>query len=211
MPARRRLCRRLAVSSAVAVIALIALIAGAAPVAAQPPLPGERIAAGVTAAGTDVSGLTADEAAARLNEIHGARLESGIVTVQAADITWTLRTADAMVQFDELQSAKRALYAGRDAHGAPVDVPLAVAYAKDAVEKFAASVDKRLYRPARDATLRISLRKASAPPPRRGRDIDRRQLVRDIAARLTNPNLDRVLKPRLLATKPKVTADKLRA
>jgi lipoprotein-anchoring transpeptidase ErfK/SrfK len=199
---------RLALSCAVAAIALIG---GAAPAAGQPPLPGERIAAGVTAAGTDLSGLTADEAAARLNEIHGARLENGIVTVQAADITWTFRTADAVVQFDELQSAKRALYAGRDAHGAPVDVPLVVAYTKDAVEKFAATIDKRLYRPARDATLRISLRKVSVTHSRRGRDINRRQLVKDIGARLTNPSLDRVLKPRLLATKPKVTAEKLRA
>ena len=178
--------------------------------AAQPPLPGERIAAGVSAAGTNLAGLTADEAAARLNEVHGARLENGLITVQAADITWKFKTADAGVQFDELQSAKRALYAGRDAGGKPVDVPLAVTYTKAPVEKFAARIDKRLRRPARDAQLRISLRKVRVTHSRRGRDMDRRTLVKSIRARLTNPNLDRVIKPKLISVKPKMTADKLR-
>ena len=200
--------RRLAIICAAAAIALVA---SAAPAGAQPPLPGERIAAGVTAAGTDLAGLTADEAAARLNEVHGARLENGLVTVQAADITWTFKTADAVVQFDELQSAKRALYAGRDAQGQPVDVPLVVSFTKAAVAKFAARIDKRLRRPARDAALRISLRKVRVTHSRRGRDINQRALVDSIAAALTNPNLPRVVKPKLLAPKPKLTAEKLRA
>jgi lipoprotein-anchoring transpeptidase ErfK/SrfK len=203
MPARRL--------PTICAVAAITLIGGATRAAAQPPLPGERIAAGITAAGTDVSGLTADEAAAKLNEVHGARLENGLVTVQAADITWTFKTADAVVQFDELQSAKRALYAGRDAGGELVDVPLVVAYEKGAVKKFAAGIDKRLYRRARDATLRISLRRVRVSHSRRGRDINQRELVKGIAATLTNPSLTRVLKPKLLAPKPKVTAGKLRA
>ena len=198
--------RRLIVSCAVALGALSA----AAPALAQPPLPDERIAAGITAAGTDLAGLTATEAAARLNEVHGARLENGLVLVQAADITWRLKTADADVQFDELQSAKRALYAGRDARGAPVDVPLVVSYTKEAVAKFAARVDKRLYRPARDSQLRISLRKVRVTHSKRGRDINRRKLVEGIAEALTNPNANRILKPRLLTPKPKVTAVQLR-
>jgi lipoprotein-anchoring transpeptidase ErfK/SrfK len=198
--------RRLLLAFAVAAAALIA----AAPAQAQPPLPGELIAAGVTAAGTDLSGLTVDEAAARLQEVHGARLEAGLVTVQAADITWTFKTADAAVQFDELQSAKRALYAGRAALGAPVDVPLVVTFAKAPVEKFALRIDKRLRRPARDSTLRISLRSVRVTHSRPGRDINRGELVKRIAATLTNPALERVLHPALLTVKPKVTADKLR-
>ncbi len=202
MPARR-LTRILA-------LAALASIGAAAPAVATPPLPGERIAAGVTAAGTDVAGLTAVEAAAKLNEVHGARLENGLVLVQAADITWKLKTADAVVQFDELQSAKRALYAGRDALGAPVDVPLVVSFTKERVAKFAASIDKRLYRPARDSVLKISLRKVRVTHSRRGRDINQRKLVEDLGAALTNPNANRILKPVLLAPKPKVTAEKLR-
>jgi len=198
--------RRLAISCAIATVALI----GAAPAVAQQPLPGERIAAGITAAGTDVSGLTVDEAAARLQEVHGARLENGVVTAQAADITWTFKTADAAVRFDELQSAKRALYAGRTAGGRAIDVSLAVTYTKGPVEKFASRIDKRLAVPARDSALRISLRQVRVTHSRRGRDINRGLLVKSIAARLTDPNLDRVIRPKLISVKPKVTADKLR-
>jgi lipoprotein-anchoring transpeptidase ErfK/SrfK len=198
--------RRLATSWVLAAVALFA----AAPAAAQPPLPGERIAGGVSAAGTSLAGLTVDEAAARLNEIHGARLENGLVTVQAADITWTFKTADAVVRFDELRSAKRALYAGRDAQGATVDVKLAVTYTKGPVEKFAARIDRRLNRPARNSRLKISLRKVRVTHSKRGRDINRRGLIKSIGARLTDPNLDRVIKPHLISVKPKVTANKLR-
>ena len=198
--------RRLATSSALAVVALVA----AAPAVAQPPLPGERIPSGVSAAGTSLAGLTVEEAAARLNEVHGHRLENGLVTVQAADITWRFPTADAAVQFDEMTSAKRALYAGRDARGRAVDVRLAVTYAKDPVEKFAARIDKRLRRPARNSRLKISVRKVRVTHSRRGRDINQRALAKSIGARLTNPNIGRVLKPKLISVKPKVTADKLR-
>lgn len=198
--------RRLALSCLLAAVALFA----AAPAAAQPPLPGERIPSGISAAGTSLAGLTVDEAAARLNAVHGHRLESGLVTVQAADITWTFKTADAAVQFDELRSAKRALYAGRDAQGAAVDVRLAVTYAKDPVEKFAARIDKRLRRPARNSQLKISLRKVRVTRSKRGRDINQRALAKSIGARLTNPNLGRVLKPKLISVKPKVNANALR-
>jgi lipoprotein-anchoring transpeptidase ErfK/SrfK len=173
-------------------------------------LPGERIAAGITAAGTDVAGLTVDEAAARLQEVHGARLENGLVTVQAADITWRLKTADAAVRFDSTASAKRALYAGRTAGGRAIDVRLAVTYKKGPVEKFAARIDRRLHRPARDAALRISPRRVRVTHSKRGRDINQRKLAADVGATLTNPTLTRVLKPKLLTPKPKVTANELR-
>ena len=88
---------------------LVAAAFAAVPAGAQQPLPGERIAAGVTAAGTDVSGLTIDEAAARLQGIHGERLERGLVTVQGADITWQLKSLDAGVGFDALTCWVRAL------------------------------------------------------------------------------------------------------
>jgi len=89
-------------------------------------------------------------------------------------------------------------------------VPLVVSFTKDAVQKFAARIDKRLYRPARDSVLRISLRKVRVTHSRRGRDINQRKLVEGIGEALVNPNANRILKPPLLAPKPKVTAEKLR-
>ena len=182
----------------------------AVPAAAQPPLSGERIAGGITAAGADVAGLTADEAAARLETLFADRLSQGVVTVQAADITWKLKAADADVRFDALTSAKRALYAGRGSGGRPVDVPLHVTYSKAAVERFTARIDKRLSRPARDAQLKITLRRVRVTHSKRGRDIGDKTLAKQIGAALTDPRIGRVFTPKLISVKPKLTADKLR-
>ena len=189
---------------------LVAAAFAAVPAGAQRPLPGERIAAGVTAAGTDVSGLTIDEAAARLQGIHGERLERGLVTVQGADITWQLKSLDAGVGFDALTSAKRALYAGRTAAGQPVDVPLEVTYTKSAVERFVARVSKRLRRPAVNSKLKMSLRRMRVTHSKRGRGIDANALTQQVSAALTDPRIMRVLRVKLVSVKPKVTADKLR-
>ena len=194
----------------IAIVLLLLCIVPASAAQAQPPLPGERIAGGITAAGLDVSGLTPEEAAAKLQGAYGARLTAGVVTVQAADMTWTLKVADAAVNFDALTSAKRALYAGRGAGGAPVDVPLSISYDEAAVERFTARIDKRLSRPARDAQLRISIRKVRVTHSKRGRDIGEKTLTKQIGAALTDPRLARVFTPRLISVKPKVTADKLR-
>jgi lipoprotein-anchoring transpeptidase ErfK/SrfK len=188
----------------------VAVLLPAGPAGASPPLPGERIAAGVTAVGIDLAGLTVDEAAARLQEIASTRVEDGTITVQAADITWTLKTADAVTQLDELQSAKRALYAGRDAAGQPVDVPLVVTFEKTVVDKFAARIDKRLARAPRDAKLKISLRRVRVTHSQAGRDINQRELVKNLRAALADPRITRVIEPKLIAVKPKFTADKLR-
>ena len=195
---------RLVLGCCVLLLALAAVPAGA-----TPPLPGELIAAGVTAGGVDVSGLTVDEAAQRLQGTYGARLATDVLA-QAADITFKLKAADAAVTFDTAQSARRALFAGRDAKGAPVDVPLAISHDQAAVKKFADGVDKRLARPARDARLVITLRKVRATHSKPGRDIDATELAKQVGASLDDPRLPRVFAPKLLVTKPKVTPASLR-
>ncbi|MFP5365212.1 MAG: L,D-transpeptidase family protein [Thermoleophilia bacterium] len=200
--------RRIAILCCAAAAAVAAI--PSAPAGAQPPLPGERIPSGITAAGTDLAGLTVDQAAAKLQSVHGARLERGIITVQAADITWKLKTADANVAFDALSSAKRAVYAGRESGGRRIDVPLKVTFEKGAVDRFVRAIDKRLYRAPRDSRLRISIRRVRVTHSRRGRDIGDRTLAKRISAALSDPQIMRVFKPRLISVRPKVTAGKLR-
>lgn len=178
-------------------------------VAQQPPAV-ERIAAGVTAAGQDVSGLTVAEAAARLQDVHGKRLERGSVTVRASGLRWRLTTAKARVRFDALASAQRALEAGRTAQGIPVDVPLSVTYSKARVERFAGRIDRRLRRKPRNSRLRISATRVRVTHSRRGRDLDGRRLAREIGQALRDPRIGRVFKPDLRRPKPKVTANDLR-
>jgi len=202
----------LRIATGLCLAAAVGLLAVKA-VAQSPPVVApdvEHIAAGITVAGQDVSGLTVDEAAARLQDIYGERLERGAVTVRAAGLTWRLTPAKARVRFDALGSAKRALDAGRSAHGAPVDVPLAVDYSKGRVERFAGRIDRRLRRKPRDAQLRISVTRVRVTHSRRGRDIDGRRLAREIGQALQDPHIGRVVEPKLLRPKPKVTAGELR-
>ena len=193
-----------------AVVALLTVKAVAQSPPGAPTPPVERIAAGITAAGQDVSGLTVEEAAARLQQVYRGQLERASVTVRAADLRWTLTPAKARVRFDATGSAKRALDAGRSAHGAPLDVPLAVDYSRSRVERFAGRIDRRLRRKPRDAQLRVSVTSVRVVPSRRGRDIDGRRLARKIGQALRDPRIARDFKPTLRRPKPKITAGELR-
>lgn len=202
------LARRILLLAAVLALACIASPAAVA----QAPAPGERIAAGITAAGLDVSGLTIDAAVQKLEAAYGARLEKG-VTVKGAGKTVWMSAKQASVAFDALVSAKRALYAGRKlTPGAPVgvDVPLAIAFSKSAVRRFAGRADRRLSRAPRDSKLRITLRRVRVTRPRNGRDIDHSALAYQIMAALADPRLARVFQPRLNAIKPRVNASQAR-
>jgi len=193
--------------------ATVALLAAAAPAVAQAPLPGERIAAGVSAAGLDVSGLTIDEAAAQIESAYGPRLQEGFL-VRVAAINFKMSAITAGVTFDAIKSAKRALYAGRavvgiapapGASAAGTDVPLAVEYSAEAVRSFIRRIDKRLSRPAVDATLKITPRRVRVTHSHSGRGIDDKALSDQVAASLTDPRLPHVFKPALVRVKPKVT------
>jgi lipoprotein-anchoring transpeptidase ErfK/SrfK len=188
---------------------VLILAFAAVPAVATPPLPGERIAGGISAAGVDVSGLLVDEAAQRVEETYGTRLQQDIIA-QAADVTFTLKAADATVTLDSGLTARRALFAGRDAAGAKIDVPLAVSHDQAAVQKFAEGIDKRLRRPARDATLKITLRRVRVTHSKPGRDVNATELAKQIGASLDDPRLTRVFKPALLKVAPKFTPAKLR-
>jgi lipoprotein-anchoring transpeptidase ErfK/SrfK len=182
-----------------------AIAFAATPAGAMPPLPSERIAAGVSAAGVDLSGLTSDEAVQRLAGLSD-RLQNGSVLVEAADMQFKLKTADADVVFDSVLTAKRALYAGRDAQGAPVDIPLAVTHSQRTVQAFTGRIDKRLGRAARDSRTIITLRRVRVTHSRPGRDIDGAGLAKRIGAALDDPRIERVFRVKLRKVKPNVTA-----
>jgi hypothetical protein len=185
------------------------LLVAAAPAAAQAPAPGELVAPGVSAAGVDVSGLTVDQAAVKINASFRGRLERN-VAVLSAGRRFRLSAEASRFTFDHLTSAKRALYAGRAAGGAPVDVPLALGHSRGAVQRFAARVDRAVSRPARDATLAITLRRVRVTRSRPGRDIDHLALAGQISAALDDPAATRILRAALVPVKAEVNALALR-
>lgn len=192
--------RRILPATGVAAAAL-----AAAPASASPPLPTEPVAAGVSAAGVDLSGLTVDRAAQRLADFSD-RLERGSVIVVVVDRQFRLSAATAGVVYDPLTTAKRAIYAGREAQGRPVEVPLAVKYSRRAVQRFAARLNRSIRRAPRDSRAIITLRRVRVTHSRKGRDIDAARLARRIGAALVDPRIGRVMKLKVRRIKPKVDA-----
>ena len=192
--------RRILLTATVGAIVLVATPAGASPA-----LPSEPIAAGVTAAGVDLSGLTVDQATQRLEGLSD-RLERGSVLVEVADVQFKLKASTADVVFDPVTTAKRALYAGRAAQGRPVEIPLAVTHSQKAVQRFAARVNSKIRRQPRDSRAIITLRRVRITHSKTGRNINAAALATRIGKALDDPRIERVFKLKVRKVKPKVNA-----
>jgi lipoprotein-anchoring transpeptidase ErfK/SrfK len=187
------------------VILTFALLLALAPVAgAQAPPAQPRIAAGVSAAGADLSGLTLDEAAGRLYSAFSAKLGSPIST-HVAGRKLALQVAGVKLAFDVNKTARRAYNAGSAPHTGNVDVPLYITYDAAAVAAYAKKVAETVSRAPRDASVRIGLVRIGRVPSRDGRSLDAGALAAAAATALTDPRQPRVLQPALATVKPKIT------
>src|SRR3954451_19637570 len=114
------------------------------------------IAQGVTAGGVDLSGLTVDEAAAKLTaDKRISRQLSAPVVLGAAGVPWTLTAADAQLALDALTTASNA--ASVVPTTPTVDVPLVLTHSRAAVRAFVLHVAAGTYRAPRSARLKITL------------------------------------------------------
>ena len=180
----------------VALLTSLVALAAAAPSAAQDPT---HVPAGVTAGGVDVSGLTLEEATAKLATTLAPRYDRPVVLGVAGRL-FKLAPADAKFSFDALTSAKRALRAT-----APGDVPLKLSHSKVAVREWVAGVESKVDKPARNATLRITLRKMIVRGIRHGRTIAQRATADEISRLLDDQAAPRSLRTKLVKTRPAVT------
>src|SRR5919197_1015786 len=165
-----------------AVIALLAAAALAAPTtvgAADPRI----VAPGTSAGGVDLSGLTVDEAAGKLAAELGPKIAAP-VAVTVAGRTSSLSASRAGVKFDPRTTAERAFYQGRTGVH---DVPLAIEHSDEAVRGFVRDVDQRVGRPARNARVRIGLKRVAKLPGRSGVGINEPRLVEKIGFALDHP------------------------
>src|SRR3954471_8184303 len=110
------------------------------------------IAPGVTVRGLDVSGRTVDDAAAYLGGYLTGFLSRDVV-VQVGGAGYRLDAKHAQLRFDWLLTAKRAFYAGqrRPDQSTPVDVAPVIIHSRKAVRAWAAGIERRVRRPARNA------------------------------------------------------------
>jgi lipoprotein-anchoring transpeptidase ErfK/SrfK len=167
-----------------------------------------RIAAGVTAAGTDVSGLTLAEAAGRLYDTHAANLGKPLST-HVAGRKFGISPSKLGFVLDVNKSARRAYNAGKKPHTTVVDVPLFTSYDAKKVTAYANKVASTVRKNARDARVDIGLRRIGKVASRDGRSISAKQLAETVGATLGNPAANRIITPQLKVVRPKVTTDGL--
>jgi hypothetical protein len=166
----------------------------------------QHIAQGIGAAGVDLSGLTVPDAAAKLAATLGPVLDRDLV-LGAGGRPWTLKVADAKFVFDSVRTAKRALYA----KAGTTSVPLALGHSRLAVRAFVAGIASHVGHPARDASMRITLRHIFVRQGRPGTALDQAAAAKAIDAALDDPAAPRVLHARLVSARSSVTANDLRS
>jgi hypothetical protein len=182
---------------------LCALIA-AAPAAGQdpqpaPPPPEPTIQQGVTAGGTDLSGLTQEQAEALLTSNLQAPLAADFV-LGAAGIPFTLTMQAAKLKFDAHATAKHALAA------APAtDVPLVLSHSHLAVKAFVAAAAKSAYHAPRNAKLRITVRRMIVSHSREGLRLASKVVARQIDKALDSGPAERRLHTRLVKVRAPIT------
>lgn len=186
-----------------ALLALAVVGLAAAPASASAADP-TNVPAGVSAGGIDLSGATLDEARIRLETGIGGRVNRDLV-LGAAGRPWTLKAADAKLTFDALTTAKRALRAQH-----PGDVGLKLTHSRLAVRAWIAGIATKVGRPARDATVRITLTHIYRKRARLGLGLDQKAAAAQVDAALDDGvNAPRVLHTSLVKVSPKVNANDL--
>jgi lipoprotein-anchoring transpeptidase ErfK/SrfK len=189
------------------IVALAALAVAPATAGAQSPEE-PRIPPGAKAGGQDVGNLTLTEAAAKLDTVFSAGFARDL-QIRVAGHRFVVRTKDVRFTFDALKTARRANIAAQAAPKAPdgsvaVDVPLATALDAKRLAARTAAIDAASTKPARDATVRITLRHMRVRKARAGASLDAKRLRRAIAATLANPAGPRILRVKRLVLQPKV-------
>lgn len=196
-------------------LALVALPASAAKRTSEPRL----IATGVEVAGVDLSGLTVEEAAEKLESRAGSHL-SRDVRVGAAGRPFRLTAQEAGFEFDALKTAKRAYYKGRDHPPVPDEdraggkvyedfVPLALTHSRSTVAQFAQSVAQSVYKAPRNARVRITVRHIYKRRARAGYAIDADQLTEKITAALEDEHASRRIHMRTHKVRATINANDL--
>jgi lipoprotein-anchoring transpeptidase ErfK/SrfK len=163
-----------------------------------------RIAANVTAGGTDVSGLTLAEAAGKLYNAHSFNTGRPLST-HVAGHKYAVTPADLGFVFDVNKSARRAYNAGVKPHDKVVDVPLFITSDEAKITAYANKVADAIKRNARDARVNIKLKSIGRVKSKNGRAIDAKKLAASVSDTLADPNTPRILEPKLKVVKPKVT------
>jgi lipoprotein-anchoring transpeptidase ErfK/SrfK len=202
-----------------AVVGLLLLV-GAGGVYAYDRAHAEEIGKGVTVSGVDVSGLTEEQARAKLRAAVLDPLKRPVV-VRALDKRYRLTPARANVDVDIDGSVSAALERSREGsmltrtwrgiRGKPVGVELEldITYSKRAVNRLVERVDEAVDEPAVDASLDLENGDVTPQESKEGRRLLAKRLKRDVRRRLLDVGEDKSVRARTAVVKPEVTTDEL--
>jgi lipoprotein-anchoring transpeptidase ErfK/SrfK len=174
----------------------------------------DRIAEGVTVAGTDVGGMTTAEARRLLVRRLKEPLEQPIAVVHrrvrfnlSAEDAGVTADIDGMVDEAIAQSREGSIVerVARDLTGGEENVQVAarVSYSEPAVKRLVRRVQRRVNRPARDAEVKFPT--LEQVKERIGLRVRARALEQRIAQALTAPEADRQVRTVVRRIRPKVT------
>jgi lipoprotein-anchoring transpeptidase ErfK/SrfK len=199
-------------------VLLLLLVGGAVAAYAYDSSRKDRIADGVTVAGTDVGGMTAAEAHRVLVRDLKEPLEQPVAVVYRGK-RFNLSAEDAGVSADIGGMVDEAIArsregniitrVARDITGGEETVQIAarVSYSEPAVDKLVRRVKRNLDQPAKDAEVSFpSLEKVKEQP---GVRVKGKVLKQRISQALTVPGVDRRVKATVAVIQPKVTQDEL--
>jgi len=160
----------------------------------------QTIKPGISAAGVDLSGLTVEQAAARLDQAYAPRLQGDMI-LGAAGIPWKLTMAEAQLKLDSVRTAKRALYA----KAGVTAVQPAITHSRTAVRGFVERVAARVRKNPKDAAIKITVRHIFREKSHNGRALAIDATRQAIDAQLDDPAAPRKVHARLTKVTPKVT------
>jgi lipoprotein-anchoring transpeptidase ErfK/SrfK len=202
-----------------AIVGLLVLV-GAGGVYAYDRAHAEEIGKGVTVGGVDVSGLTPEEARAKLRAAVLEPLRRPVV-VRALGKRYRLTPKRASVAVDIDGSVRAALQRSRDGNmlvrtlrgirgdavGAEVD--LDIAYDKRAINRLVRRVSSKVDEPAVDASVDLENGDVTPQESKNGRRLLAKRLRRDVRRTLLDVGDDKTVLARTEVVKPDVTTDEL--
>jgi lipoprotein-anchoring transpeptidase ErfK/SrfK len=202
-----------------AVVGLLVLV-GAGGVFAYDRAHAEEIGKGVTVGGVDVSGLTEQEASAKLRAAVLEPLKRPVV-VRALGKRYRLTPKRANVAIDIDGSVRAALERSREGsmltrtwrgiRGKPVgaELDLDISYSKPAIDRLVRRVSSRVDEPAVDASVDLENGDVTPQESKDGRRLLAKRLKRAVRRRLLDVGDDKTVQARTAVVKPKVTTDEL--
>lgn len=204
----------------VAVLALAASVPAASAAKRAAPTDAPRIAAGVTAGGVDVSGLTEAEATAKIDKAIGAKmLRPVVIRVGSRAFKLTSRTGQFVLDAGRMArgALKVAPLADGEATGGTAattkdrEIGPAIKHSGAAVTRFVNGVADKMYLAPRSASLKMTTTKMRLTRQRGGRRVDVAKTMALVNTSLATIDANRALRVRTDWVAPARTVNGLRA